>query len=108
MVPIVEKRIEEAAASGLLPSREEAVKVLRRSAARLCATSGYDEADPVVRPALFTAAYALYPSVGNRFWLTAGPATSAPMTRFLMKVSDMPRSTARHIYQALKGSPAKA
>lgn len=108
LVPIVEKRIAEAAASGLLPSRDDAVKALRHSSARLCATSGFDEADPAVRRALFEAAHALNPSAGNRFWLTAGPATSAPMTRFLMKAADMPRSTARRIYQSLKGTPAKA
>ncbi len=102
MTPIVEAHIRKALPSALGQSREEAIRRYRSSAARLCIRSGYDEGDSQVRRSLFEAAYELYPSLGNQFWLYAGPACCAPVTRFFEKAAGLPRNTARRIYHVLR------
>jgi glycosyltransferase involved in cell wall biosynthesis len=72
------------------------------TAAKLCVASGCDEADATVRQLLFDAACEFYPSSQNWLWQKLGAPLPASATRFLTRLSGLPRHCARAVVQKLR------
>lgn len=76
-------------------SPDEALGIFANSAARLCVSSGCDEAHPDVRRMLFQTACELDNSCRNRLWKIIGNLLPTRATRFFVSLTALPRRGVR-------------
>jgi hypothetical protein len=100
MILQVENRFRSQLPAKIGLSAEEALARFHGATANLCVSSGCEEADPVVRRALFEAAMEFHPSLKNRLWLAVGSPLPAAVTGFASRVTGMPRHLARLILRS--------
>jgi hypothetical protein len=103
MAPKIEKLCREKAIIGM--STEAALKRFRVALARLCITSGCDEANPQVRRKLFEAAYAVDPSLRSQLWRRIMAPLPTEVTRQFLNLAGLPRHCARKVIQQLRRAP---
>jgi len=104
MAPRIEKLCRENGIAGM--SAEAALKRFRAALARLCITSGCDEANPQVRRTLFEAACGIDPSVRSQLWRVFMAPLPTEVTRQFLNLSGLPRNCARKVFQKLRRTPA--
>lgn len=102
----MEKLTREKLVAGAAISPQAAMRAFGATAARLCISSACDEEDPAVRRSLFEAASEISPSLNTRIWLLLGAPMPASATRFIARLSGLPRHLARTFLQRLRSRRA--
>jgi glycosyltransferase involved in cell wall biosynthesis len=79
-----------------------AMRLFAGTGAKLCLSSGCDEGDVAVRQLLFDAACEFEPSFQNRLWRKLGAPLPVGVTRWLTRLSGLPRHCARVAFQKIR------
>jgi glycosyltransferase involved in cell wall biosynthesis len=81
---------------------ETVMQLFGRTAAKLCVSSGCDEGDAAVRQLLFDAACEFEPAFRNHLWRKLGAPLPVGATRWLTRLSGLPRHCARVAVQKFR------